>query len=87
MKLLIKNARIIDPAAGRDSVGDIAVEGMRIALPSAAENYDSIFDGTGYLVTPGLIDFHLHLFDAGQILANARIVRRERPITSLENTG
>lgn len=65
MKLLIKNARIIDPAAGRDSVGDIAVEGMRIALPSAAENYDSIFDGTGYLVTPGLIDFHLHLFDGG----------------------
>ncbi|MDR0876662.1 MAG: amidohydrolase family protein [Treponema sp.] len=62
-KILIKNGRIIDPARGIDQTGSVLTDGSRIAEYSeaAAMDAEQVFDATGCIVTPGLIDFHIHL--------------------------
>jgi dihydroorotase len=75
--LLIKGGRVIDPAAGRDGVLDVAVAGGRIAAvapsidPSRAK---TVVDAGGLVVTPGLVDIHTHVFFGtvdGAYLANS----------------
>lgn len=68
MKSLIKNARVIDPAAGLDEVLDILIDGETIArigheLP---EEGAVILDREGSIVVPGLVDVHVHLREPGQ---------------------
>jgi len=68
MGLLIRGGRVIDPSQGIDEIIDILVEngiirGMGTGL-NAAEDCETI-DAAGLLVTPGLIDMHVHLRDPG----------------------
>ncbi len=62
--ILIKNGRVIDPANGVDAVKDIFIEGGKLAKqsPSNAET----FDAKGLIVTPGLIDIHVHFREPGR---------------------
>lgn len=62
--LLVKNGRIIDPANGVDTVADIAVnDGMIISIGNNIQlQAKETFDATGCLVTPGLIDCHVHCY-------------------------
>lgn len=65
--LLIKNGRILDPANQRDEVADLLIVDGRIADGSATRPADlETIDATGLLVTPGLIDLHVHLREPGQ---------------------
>ena len=68
MKLLLKNARVVDPAAGVDGAYDVLVEDGRIArLASRIEASDAkTLDLTGLCVCPGFIDMHVHLREPGQ---------------------
>jgi cytosine/adenosine deaminase-related metal-dependent hydrolase len=69
MRLVIKGGRIIDPRNGLDTVGDLLVEDGVIAwcgqhLPDAmALDGDVVFDASGLIVAPGLIDMHVHQGD------------------------
>jgi len=71
MRLVIKGGRIIDPRNGLDTVGDLLVEDGVIAwcgqhLPDAmALEGDVVFDASGLIVAPGLIDMHVHLREPG----------------------
>jgi len=64
MKVLIRNGRVIDPASGRDAVGDVAIADGRLceALPGKP---DRIIDATGLVVAPGLIDIAARLREPG----------------------
>jgi len=65
--VLIKNGRVIDPANNRDEVADVLVQKgciVRIAPGMDMPGLETI-DATGKLVTPGLIDMHVHLRDPG----------------------
>jgi dihydroorotase len=65
--VLLKNGRIIDPATNRDETGDLLIVDGRIADKSEIQNPKSeIIDCTGLLITPGLIDIHVHLREPGQ---------------------
>src|SRR2546430_1312094 len=65
--LLIKNGRVIDPANGVDAVSNLLVVGGKIAAATAAlPDKVEMIDATGLLVTPGLIDLHVHLREPGR---------------------
>ncbi|MBI5787528.1 MAG: dihydroorotase [Candidatus Schekmanbacteria bacterium] len=70
MSLLIKGGRIIDPASFTDFIGDILVEGEKISR--IAEHIDppdaacQQIDAQGKIVSPGLIDLHVHLREPGR---------------------
>ena len=55
---LLKNGRIIDPASGRDEVGDLWIADGRIADPAKIQNSkaksDITVDCTGLVIAPGL---------------------------------
>jgi dihydroorotase len=69
--LLIKNGRVIDPAAKSDAVLDVLVDGERIAQvgPSLAAPGAEVFDAAGLVVAPGFIDLHCHLREPGDELS------------------
>ena len=58
MRTLISGGRIIDPAGGRDGVGDLWLDGKRIAEDQSDRSgaADETIDATGLIVCPGLID-------------------------------
>lgn len=66
--LLLARGRVIDPASGFDSVADVAIRDGKIAaighdLPRSPA--DRIIDAEGCIVSPGLIDPHVHLREPG----------------------
>ncbi|MCR5582529.1 MAG: dihydroorotase [Eggerthellaceae bacterium] len=68
MAFLLKNARVVDPQVELDEVCDILVEDGKIAQVGkglSAANAEEI-DCAGKVVTPGLVDIHVHLRDPGQ---------------------
>ena len=68
MTTLIRNGRIIDPANQRDEIGDLFVVDGRIAKQSEVGNQQPAvdeIDATGLIVSPGLIDLHVHFREPG----------------------
>ncbi len=68
MTILIRNGRIIDPANERDEVGDLFIVDGRIAKQTEIGNQQPSIeeiDATGLIVSPGLIDIHVHFREPG----------------------
>ena len=78
MLMLIKGGRVVDPGH-MDGIADILIEDGRICkiIPMELENNSDqpsklqhavtqIIDASGKIVTPGLIDMHVHLREPGQ---------------------
>ena len=70
MKRLLKGGRVVDPANGRDGIFDILLDGDRIARVGvdlqADEGTTVVSIPSGVVITPGLIDMHVHLREPGQ---------------------
>ena len=68
MKTLIKGGRVIDPANNIDAVMDVLAEDGKIAQVGENLSADGaeVVDAAGKIVTPGLIDMHVHLREPGQ---------------------
>ena len=64
MNLHIKGGRVIDPASGRDAVGDVFVSDGKMveALKGKAEK---TIDAKGLVVCPGFIDLAVRLREPG----------------------
>ena len=63
--LLLKNGHVIDPANQIDGAMDVAIRGDRIAAVAAniaSGNAAQTVDVSGFYVTPGLIDIHVHVY-------------------------
>jgi dihydroorotase len=65
MKLHIKGGRVIDPASGRDAVGDVWVVDGKIS-DAKSEKADRVIDAKGLVVAPGFIDLSARLREPGQ---------------------
>ena len=68
MKLVIKNGRVINPATKFDEIADVLIEDGKIKeIGTDLEAGDaSVYDAAGKIVTPGLIDLHVHFREPGQ---------------------
>ncbi len=69
MKLLLKSVHLIDPGSSRNGEFDLLIDGAKIerigkGLP--AEGARVVELPRGQVVTPGLIDIHVHLREPGQ---------------------
>lgn len=66
-KILIKGGRVISPAQQLDDTCDVLIEKGKIA--AIGKDLDAqgaeIIDADGKIVTPGLVDIHVHLRDPG----------------------
>src|SRR4051812_18325912 len=63
--ILIKGGHVIDPKNNIDGIMDVAVKDGKIALVAQsidAKGATQVVDAKGFLVTPGLIDLHGHVF-------------------------
>ena len=68
MKILIRNGRLIDPASGRDEVGDVAIAAGRIvAIGKVSPDFhpNRSIDASGLIVAPGLVDLAARLREPG----------------------
>src|SRR6187399_691894 len=69
MRFLLKSVHLVDPAAGRNGEFDLLIEHSRIVriernLP--ADDVPVVRLPSSFVVTPGLIDIHVHLREPGQ---------------------
>ena len=68
-RLLIRHARLLDPASGLDTAGDLLVEGERIAgiggdLSAATQDAEMVMV-EGLCLAPGLVDMRVQLREPG----------------------
>ena len=64
--LLVRGGRVIDASQGIAAVRDVAVAGRKIARVAEAipeTEARVVLDARGKIVTPGLIDIHVHVYD------------------------
>lgn len=67
---VIRGGRVIDPASGIDEVRDVWVKNMHVIPGEDCEcDPDRIIHAEGMIVTPGLIDYHTHLFHQGSTIS------------------
>ena len=65
-RLVVKGARVVDPAGGRNEVSDLLIEDGRIAAPDGSTSGATVVDADGLVVAPGLVDLHSHLREPGR---------------------
>jgi len=68
-KLLIHGGRVIDPSQELDAALDLLIEDGRVVKLDGGIKKPkdcAAFDATGLVVSPGLIDIHVHLREPGQ---------------------
>jgi len=68
MRTLLRNGRILDPSQELDVVGSVLIEDdqvIEIGEISDLSDIDEVYDCTGYWITPGLVDMHVHLREPG----------------------
>jgi len=68
MKLLIKNGRVIDPSSGIDDLLDVLVENgiIKGIAPEIKSDEAALIDASNKVITPGLIDMHVHFRQPGR---------------------
>lgn len=60
--LVLAGGRVVDPKNSIDRVADVAIQDGRIAAVGTGLQGKKTLDVKGLVVTPGLVDIHVHLF-------------------------
>ena len=90
MDLLVKNGHLVDPLNKINRVTDIAINAgkvMRIADGIEPTGADEVIDAQGMLVTPGLVDPHVHLVPEGAGGISFNMLLRKGVTTTLDMAG
>jgi dihydroorotase len=89
--LMLRGGRVIDPSQNIDQVTDIAFARGKVAKLGAnlaREQAHEVRDVAGYIVSPGLIDLHTHVYWGGTSLGiDADEFCRTSGVTTAVDTG
>jgi dihydroorotase len=89
--LVLRGGRVVDPSQKLDAVTDVAFSGGKVAMVGNALRVDAgtdVRDVSGYIVTPGLIDLHTHVYWGGTSLGiDAEEFCRTSGVTTAIDTG
>jgi dihydroorotase len=88
--ILIRGGHIIDPSQNISRSLDLAVEGGRIAAlldPGTPADAAVTIDASGSLVTPGLIDLHVHVYTHVPLGLDADLLSLSGGVTTMLDTG
>jgi len=89
--LILRGGRVIDPSQKIDGIRDVAFAGGKVAAVGKDLKPDAgteIRDVSGYIVTPGLIDLHTHVYWGGTSLGiDAEEFCRTSGVTTAIDTG
>src|SRR5437879_10531660 len=87
--LILKGGRVIDPSQNIDRVTDLACSGGKVAkVGTDLTDATEVRDVKGYIVSPGLIDLHTHVYWGGTSLGiDAEDYCRRSGVTTCIDTG
>jgi len=89
--LILRGGRLIDPSQKLDAVTDVAFSGGKVAQIGPALKADAetdVRDLSGFIVTPGLIDLHTHVYWGGTSLGiDAEDFCRRSGVTTAVDAG
>ena len=89
--LILRGGRVIDPSQKIDRVTDVAFANGKVAAVGDNLKTDAaadVRDVSGYIVTPGLIDLHTHVYWGGTSLGiDADQFARDSGVTTSIDTG
>lgn len=87
--LILKGGRVIDPSQKHDGILDVAFTGGKVSgFGKDLKGAKEIRDVSGYIVTPGLIDMHTHVYWGGTSLGiDADEFCRMSGVTTSVDTG
>lgn len=89
--LILKGGHVIDPSQKLDGIADVAFTGGKVAAVGknlAAGPATEVRDVSGYIVSPGLIDLHTHVYWGGTSLGiDAEEFCRTSGVTTAIDTG
>src|SRR5216683_2726053 len=88
---ILRGGRVIDPSQKLDAVTDVAFAGGKVAMVGnelRADPATEVRDVKGYIVSPGLIDLHTHVYWGGTSLGiDAEDFCRLSGVTTAVDTG
>jgi dihydroorotase len=89
--LVLRGGRVVDPSQKLDAVTDVAFSGGKVAMIGNALKADAatdVRDVSGFIVTPGLIDLHTHVYWGGTSIGiDAEEFCRTSGVTTAIDTG
>ena len=82
---LIAGGRVLDPSQNLDRVTNVLLRDGKVAgFDVAVNGQDRVIDATGKIVTPGLIDMHVHLREPGREEAETIETGKPFPVSSAD---
>lgn len=88
--ILIKGGEVIDPSQNLRGIRDVAVaNGKVLAIAESLADYEPrhLIDARGLIVTPGLIDLHVHVYTHAPLGLDADSLCPAGGVTTMLDTG